>query len=64
LSAQIPGSSAPDLPEEVLSGQGKTTGCAAHEWSAKDRRYVESPIRSKDFCGRIRALRNRGTTSH
>lgn len=63
VAAQIPGSSAPDLPEEVLSGLGKTAGCAAHEWSANSRKYVESPVRSKEICGRIRALRTRGTTS-
>lgn len=63
LSAQIPGFRQPDLPEEVLNGLGKTTGCAAHEWSAKDRKYVESPTRSKEFCGRIGALRTRRTTS-
>ena len=63
LAAQIPGHSAPDLPEEVLSGQGQTTGCAAHEWSASSRKYVEAPKRSKELCGRIRALRTRGAAS-
>lgn len=63
VAAQIPGTSPPDLPEEVLSGLGNTAGCAAHEWSASSRKYVESPIRSKEICGRIRALRTREMTS-
>ncbi|HEY3443827.1 MAG TPA: hypothetical protein VGK29_23930 [Paludibaculum sp.] len=63
LSARIPGYGAPDMPEEVLRAQGKTVACAASEWSANILRYVESPILSKEYCGRIRMLRTRGASA-